>query len=259
MFPKVSLTKMFSLVRIRESKVFSFLRMKAPLEKDTVELGKRVIHPPIKEKALAYFNNRNVPIESLVCNESSKQAYSLIQRYRSGDQNAMQTITRIKDVVDNLPSGKHDFDFGDKSLNHIAFMYRLFCKSHFNEHLKFSPLEYPRIFRTIGESEYQALIENKHIVSKLCNDEEVMVTNNPEGVAACTIGKRYFVHFKDRVNFDPLARSFFYLDQNKVPNVYSHNAERAEYYITGGYNIEDVEKIVDPVTKRAVYQMKNKY
>lgn len=257
MFPKVSLSKVFSFTGIKESKIFSFLRMKSPLAKDTVELSQRVIHPPTSEKAIVYFNNKNTPIESLARSESSKKAYSLIQKYRKGDLDALQTVTRIKGVVDNTPHNESRFDFKDKALNQVAFIYRLLCKSHFNEPLKFSPLEYPRLFRIIGESEYKALMDRQHIVAKSCNDVEVMVTNNPKGVAACTRGKAYFVQFKDKINFDPLASSFFKLDEAKVPNVYSHNAENAEYYITGGYNIEDVEKIIDPLTKKVVYSSKS--
>lgn len=257
MFTKVSSSKEFSFTGIRQSKVFPSLRMKKPLSKDTVEISQRVIQPPANKTALVYFNNRNVAIESLASSKLCKKAYSLIQRYRKGDEDAVKTITEIKNVVDKSSHNRNDFGFKDKALNWIAFMYRLSCKSHFNESLEFSPLEYPRLFRTIGGSEYKALKEGKHIVSKLCNDEEVMVTNNPEGVNACTRGKAYFVHFKDKINFDPLAGGFFKLDKNKVPNVHSHNIESAEYYITGGYNIEDVEKIIDPLTQKIVYSSKS--
>lgn len=256
MLPKVSLSKVFSFSGIKESRVFSFLKMKASLAQDKVELSQRFIHPPANENALVYFNNRNTPIDSLINSEKDNEAYSLIQRYRKGDNKAKQIINRIKDVVDNTPHNKYDFDFENKALNRIAFLYRFLCKSHFNEPLKFSPLEHSRLFRTIGESEYKVLMDRQHIVAKSCNDLEVMATNNPKGVSACTRGKAYFVHFKDKVNFDPLASGFFKLDEAKVPNVYSHNAEHAEYYITGGYNIEDVEKIIDPSTRKVVYSYK---
>lgn len=257
MFPKVSLLKVFSFAGIKQSRVFSFLRMKAPLVKDTVELSHRVIKPPESEKALKYFQNRNIPIESLANSEADNEAYSLIQRYRKGAKDAKQVITSIKDTVDNAFHDNYDFDFNDKALNRTAFIYRFLCKGHFNEPLEFSPLEYHRIFRTIGESEYQALMNRQHIVAKSCNDIEVMVTNNPKGVNSCTKGKRYFVHFKDKINFDPLANAFFNLDENKLPYVHSHNTQSAEYYITGGYNIEDVEKIIDPATKKVIYSSKS--
>lgn len=257
MLSRINFPRLSTVSKIRKYALLRFPRLKSYLKSDVVEISGKKIIPPENPKALEYFNNRNIPVETLVRGESAKEAYSLIQRYRNGDEEAIKTVNSIKEVVDNSPHSNHDFDFKDEALNHLAFIYRLSCRSHFNEPLKYSPLESPRLFRAIGESEYKALMEGKHIVSKLCNDEEVMVTNSPKGVACCTSGKLYFVHFKDRINFDPLASSFFNLNEAKVPNVYSHNRENAEYYIRGGYNIEDVEKIIDPKTKRVVYSRTN--
>ena len=121
--------------------------------------------------------------------------------------------------------------------------------------INYNPFDYHRIFRTIGESEYNALLNGNHIVSPSCNNESVMVTNNPKGVSACAVGKKYFVAYKDKPNFDILANDIYKLKENKIPYISSFNIENAEYYLVGGYNINDVESIIDS-TKNIVYHTK---
>lgn len=258
MFPKISLSKISSVVRTKSQKAFSYLKMQAPLASDTVEISQRVITPPKTEKALKYFLNRKIPTETIFRDDVSKGIYDLVKKARSGDENALAQISRVKEAVDNS-SQECNIDFNNEILNRLAVLYRRTCRTFkFNQPLEYNPLDYHRIYRTIGQSEYDALMKGVHIVSPECENLEVFVTNKPSGYFG---GKQmpkghYFVTFKDKDNFDLFLSKCFSFNEHSVPNVRSFNQENAEYLLTGGYNIDDVETIKAGTEGKILYKSK---
>lgn len=250
MFPKVSLSKVFSFTGIRESKVFSFLRMKSPLIKDTVEISQKIPQNAAVRVA-EYAKVKDIPFDNLFTNEHCKRAYEIIKKARSGDKNSINLLEQVKSVSDNTEKSL-DMEFDDRALDILASYYRIHCRTHFNEPIKFSPLEYHRIFRTIGQSEYDALLKGEHIVSKL-RGTGVDVTNSPEGVGAVARGTRYFVSYKDKDNFDPLLSNLLNYRENHISYVAGKNNEMAQYILEGGYSLKDVETIKELESGKVVY------
>lgn len=254
MFPKVSLSKVFSFTGLKQSRVFSFLRMKAPLAKDTVEISRK-IPQTVAETVAEYAKTKDIPFDNLFTNEHCKRAYEIVKKARNGDEESVKLLEQVKAVSDSTEK-YCDINFNDRALDILAGYYRHRCRAHSNKPIEFSPLEYHRIFRTIGESEYNALLKGEHIVSKI-RGTGVDVTNSPKGVGAVTRGTRYFVSYKDKDNFDPLLNGLLNYRENYIPHVDGKNNEMAQYVLEGGYNLKDVEIIKELESGKLVYSSKS--
>ena len=229
--------------------------LRKPVVHNAQSFTSRLIVPPTEfPKLMPLFNNRNIDMFTKVKSWAHEEAYSLLQKFRAGDTNIKDMFNRMVNIAANCKNFDDIYNAEPLNVLHRIFCME-FCTPFGSGKVKFNPFEYPKIFRTIGENEYKRLINGHHIVAPSCNNESVMVTNNPAGVSACSrldgSKKSYFVHFKDKINFDPLATYFYSLDQ--LQRVESFNANSAEYYLVGGYNLEDVENILDFNSKEVVY------
>jgi len=249
---------------VRDKKQFNyskagFLKL-SPLQKDTVNFCQ---NPRLrsKEKVEKYKQNKNVPIDSLFKSETDKEVYRIIKQARDGNEIAMMILKKAK-----IESEKEYYKGSSKNkvIERLADLYKSKCKTYYDEPVKFNPIEYPRIYRTIGESEYKALLNGEHIVSESCITG-VDVTNKPTGVATYTIGKKYFVTFKEKDNFDPFLSDLFDCEKNFIPHVKDKNPGMAQYILEGGYDLNDVETITEMTDKfpkstdKIVYSSENTY
>ncbi len=100
--------------------------------------------------------------------------------------------------------------------------------------------ERQRFYRFVGDSELSELLSGKVVTSnRACyNGRNITdVTTNPEYGKIPTIGK-YRLSFKDKPEFAPYP-----LINEKNSRIIEHDLKDAEYYLCGGYDISDIEKI----------------
>lgn len=217
-------------------------------------MGRSVIPPMEFPKLMHIYNNRAVDMTTRAISETHEEAYSLLQQFRAGDSNIKNMFNRMINIAASCKSFDDIYNAEPLNLLHRIFRIEFFTPLG-SGNVKYNPFDYHKIYRTIGESEYENLINGHHIVAPSCNNESVMVTNNPAGVDVCSgldcSTKSYFVCFKDKINFDPLAKHFYSLENLQCTEC--SNAGTAEYNLIGGYNIEDVEQILDFSSKEAVY------
>ena len=237
--------------------MFSRSYFSRSLKSDTFEYSGIKLIPPKQKDIIPYFYNNNADLTNLYRSDDDKQVADIIKYYRMNEESSIKLVNTMNKLCQN-----EAFDINNicKMNSGILRRLALICVSDCmpfpsKNTINYNPFDYHRIFRTIGESEYNALLNGNHIVSPSCNNESVMVTNNPKGVSACAVGKKYFVAYKDKPNFDILANDIYKLKENKIPYISSFNIENAEYYLVGGYNINDVESIIDS-TKNIVYHTK---
>ena len=99
--------------------------------------------------------------------------------------------------------------------------------------------ERQRFYRYVGKEELDKLLAGKRITSsRPCHGGNLTdVTSNPNYGKIPTIGK-YRLSFKDKPEFSPYPLS---LERNS--RIIEHDLKDAEYYLRGGYDISDIEKI----------------
>lgn len=112
---------------------------------------------------------------------------------------------------------------------------------------KFDVYNYPRIYRAIGSSEYEALMKGQRITSELRNYRGVDVTNNINYGNACTEGdKTYLITFKLKENLDAfLSQLPGQHRSNGTSYVWLKNTQTSEFILEGGYTLDDVENITE--------------
>ena len=94
-----------------------------------------------------------------------------------------------------------------------------------------------RFYRYVGEEELALLLRGEKITSsRPCHKGALTdITTNPDYGKIPTIGK-YRLTFKDKNEFAPF-------DRNTKSRVIDHDIKDCEYYIVGGYDLSDVEKV----------------
>lgn len=196
----------------------------------------------IQNIAEQYKQSKNKPIESVLLTDSDRKEYSILKAAKSGDKNALNLLERAKELAfmdyDSIRASQDD-----NIIKHLAIVYKIECLNNQNKLNDINVYDNPRIYRTIGESEYQALLKGEHIFSPF-RKEGVDVTNNSKGVNACTgKGKAYFVTFKLKDNLDAFISQLFDFEKEKIPHVHLKNASSSEFVLVGGYDLSDVENI----------------
>ncbi len=96
-----------------------------------------------------------------------------------------------------------------------------------------------RYYRYVDESELQKLLSGEHITStRPCHGGRLTdVTSNPNYSKIPTLGK-YRLKFKNRDNFTPYP-----LNKESSSRIVEHNLGNEEFYLRGGYCLNDIEKI----------------
>lgn len=99
--------------------------------------------------------------------------------------------------------------------------------------------ERQRFYRYVGKDELQKLISGQRVTSsRPCHGGSLTdVTSDPNYGKIPTIGK-YRLTFKDKAEFSPYP-----LGKDKNSRIIEHDLKDSEYYIRGGYDISDIEKI----------------
>lgn len=97
--------------------------------------------------------------------------------------------------------------------------------------------ERPRMYRFIGREELEKLFKGEVVTStRPCrNGVSTDITSNPDYGKIPREGK-YRIAFKDIENFAPFSNE-------PDSRVSIHSMKNEEYYLTGGYSLEDIEKI----------------
>lgn len=136
----------------------------------------------------------------------------------------------IKPPVDNL----------DLSNDINRYLVEQFRKDGVKEELirQFLNHERPRMYRFIGQAELDKLMNGQRVTSsRPCHGgNKTDITSNPNYGKIFKDGK-YRITYKDMENFAP-----FSLEANKS-RVQTHALEKEEFYLHGGYSLDDVEKI----------------
>lgn len=98
--------------------------------------------------------------------------------------------------------------------------------------------ERPRMYRFVGREELDSLLKGETVTStRPCHNGVLTdITSNPDYGSILREGK-YRITFKDREDFAP-----FSLDPG-TSRVDIHALKNEEYYLKGGYSLDDVEKI----------------
>lgn len=96
-----------------------------------------------------------------------------------------------------------------------------------------------RYYRYVGEEELQKVLNGSRITSsRPCHNGNLTdVTSNPHYDRIPTMGK-YRLTFKDKPEFAPYP-----LGNEKNSRILEHNLGNQEFYIRGGYDISDIEKV----------------
>lgn len=96
-----------------------------------------------------------------------------------------------------------------------------------------------RYYRYVGSEELEKLLSGKRITStRPCHNGCLTdVTSNPDYGEIPTLGK-YRLSFKDKPEFCPYP-----IGNEKNSRILEHNLGNQEFYIRGGYDISDIEKI----------------
>lgn len=99
--------------------------------------------------------------------------------------------------------------------------------------------ERQRYYRYVGKDELQKLLSGEKVTSsRPCHGGNLTdVTSDPNYGKIPTIGK-YRLTFKDKAEFSPYP-----LGKDKNSRIIEHDLKDSEYYLRGGYDISDVEKI----------------
>lgn len=99
--------------------------------------------------------------------------------------------------------------------------------------------ERQRFYRYVGKDELQKLLTGQKVTSsRPCHGGSLTdVTSDPNYGKIPTIGK-YRLTFKDKAEFSPYP-----LGKDKNSRIIEHDLKDSEYYIRGGYDISDIEKI----------------
>lgn len=100
--------------------------------------------------------------------------------------------------------------------------------------------EKQRFYRYVGEEELNKLLTCQRVTSnRPCHGGNLTdVTSNPNYGKIPTIGK-YRLTFKDKPEFAP-----FPLTKDSLKSrIIEHDLKDSEYYIRGGYDISDIEKV----------------
>lgn len=94
-------------------------------------------------------------------------------------------------------------------------------------------------YRYVGKDELQKLLTGQKVTSsRPCHGGHLTdVTSDPNYGKIPTIGK-YRLTFKDKAEFSPYP-----LGKDKNSRIIEHDLKDSEYYIRGGYDISDIEKI----------------
>ena len=100
-----------------------------------------------------------------------------------------------------------------------------------------------RYYRYVGKEELEKVLMGENVTSnRPCHEGyRTDVTSNPFYGEIPTIGK-YRITFKEAENMDPFLPYKPNGSFSKSRMNY-HNISRNEYYLYGGYNIDDIEKI----------------
>jgi hypothetical protein len=97
-----------------------------------------------------------------------------------------------------------------------------------------SSTEIPFLYRIIGQVEKASLEAGETILGeRYAGREQLNVTTNSNYASIARTGK-YLVKFKLAERFDPLAAN---------TNILDHDVEKDEFYLVGGYSMDDVESI----------------
>ena len=104
--------------------------------------------------------------------------------------------------------------------------------------------ERQRYYRYVGDEEFKKLLSGERITSsRPCHRGYLTdVTSNPDYGKIPTLGK-YRLSFKDKPEF-----ALFPPDKDTNSRIIEHNLKDAEYYIRGGYDISDIEKIEQKIS-----------
>lgn len=102
-----------------------------------------------------------------------------------------------------------------------------------------------RYYRYVGQEELQKLLSGSRITSsRPCHNGTLTdVTSNPNYGNIPTIGK-YRLTFKDKPEFCPYP-----LGNERNSRILEHNLGNQEFYLRGGYDISDIEKIEQKIDK----------
>lgn len=100
-----------------------------------------------------------------------------------------------------------------------------------------------RYYRYIGEEELQKLLSGQKITSsRPCHNGNLTdVTSDPNYGLIPTMGK-FRLTFKDKKEFAPYP-----LGNEKNSRIIEHNLGNSEFYLCGGYSIDDIEKVEQKV------------
>jgi len=96
-----------------------------------------------------------------------------------------------------------------------------------------------RYYRYVGEEELRKLLSGQRVTSsRPCYDSYLTdVTSDPNYDKIPTLGK-YRLTFKDKKEFSPYP-----LHNDKNSRITEHNLKNLEFYLRGGYDLSDIEKI----------------
>lgn len=102
-----------------------------------------------------------------------------------------------------------------------------------------------RYYRYVGKEELQKLLSGEKITSsRPCYGGRFTdVTSDPNYGLIPTMGK-YRLTFKDKKEFAPYP-----LGNEKNSRIIEHNLGKSEFYLRGGYSLDDIEKIEQKVGK----------
>lgn len=100
-----------------------------------------------------------------------------------------------------------------------------------------------RYYRYVGDDELQKLLSGRQVASsRPCHGGRLTdVTSDPNYGKIPTLGK-YRLTFKDKPEFAPYP-----LGNEKNSRIIEHNLGNSEFYLCGGYSIDDIEKIEQKV------------
>lgn len=100
--------------------------------------------------------------------------------------------------------------------------------------------EKQRFYRYVGKEELDKLLAGEKIIShRPCHGGyRTDVTSDPNYGKIPTLGK-YRLAFKDKPEFAPYPPT----KESSKSRIQEHNLKNSEYYLYGGYDISDIEKI----------------
>lgn len=100
--------------------------------------------------------------------------------------------------------------------------------------------EKQRFYRYVGKEELDKLLAGQRVTShRACHNGSLTdVTSDPNYGKISTIGK-YRLSFKDKPEFAPFPPTKGSLNSR----IKEHNLKDSEYYLCGGYDISDIEKV----------------